>query len=269
MNIRVLVDNNTYIDQYYLAEPAVSYYITIDDKHILFDTGYSDILIANAMKMNLDLSKLTHIVISHGHNDHTNGLKHLADSIDLSKIKVIGHPHCFTNRIYEGEYVGPPYLAKEMSKLSQYVPSKEPYFITKDCVFLGQIPRENKFEGCRPIGMQEIEGTWYDDYVLDDSALVCKTTHGLFIITGCSHSGICNIIEYATKVCNDNRIIGVIGGFHLFEMDDRMTQTIQYLKSKEIKNLYPCHCVSLKVKAKMMQDLNINEVGVGLSIDIS
>ena len=116
--------------------------------------------------------------------------------------------------------------------------------------------------------MQEIEGIWYDDYVLDDSALVFKTTHGLFIITGCSHSGICNIIEYATKVCNDNRIIGVIGGFHLFEIDDRMTQTIQYLKSKDIKNLYPCHCVSLKVKAKMMQDLNITEVGVGLSIDL-
>lgn len=30
MKLRVLVDNNTYIDRYYLGEPAVSYYIECD-----------------------------------------------------------------------------------------------------------------------------------------------------------------------------------------------------------------------------------------------
>lgn len=48
MKLTVLVDNNTYIDQYYLGEPAVSYYIEIDDMKILFDTGYSHICIQNA-----------------------------------------------------------------------------------------------------------------------------------------------------------------------------------------------------------------------------
>lgn len=31
MKLTVLADNNTFIDQYYLGEPAVSYYIEIDD----------------------------------------------------------------------------------------------------------------------------------------------------------------------------------------------------------------------------------------------
>ena len=34
MKITVLVDNNTFIDQYYYGEPAVSYYLEIDDKKI-------------------------------------------------------------------------------------------------------------------------------------------------------------------------------------------------------------------------------------------
>jgi len=35
------------------------------------------------------------------------------------------------------------------------------------------------------------------------------------IITSCSHAGICNIVEYAKKICEDNRIIDIVGGFHL------------------------------------------------------
>ena len=31
MKLRVLIDNNTYIDQYFLGEPALSYYIESGD----------------------------------------------------------------------------------------------------------------------------------------------------------------------------------------------------------------------------------------------
>ena len=36
------MDNNTYIDQYYLGEPAFSVYIEDVAEKIRFDTGYSD-----------------------------------------------------------------------------------------------------------------------------------------------------------------------------------------------------------------------------------
>ena len=39
MKLRVLVDNNTYIDRYYLGEPAVSYYIECDGIRLLFEIG--------------------------------------------------------------------------------------------------------------------------------------------------------------------------------------------------------------------------------------
>jgi 7,8-dihydropterin-6-yl-methyl-4-(beta-D-ribofuranosyl)aminobenzene 5'-phosphate synthase len=45
MKLTILVDNNTIIDQYYLGEPAVSYWIEASGKKILFDVGYSDIFL--------------------------------------------------------------------------------------------------------------------------------------------------------------------------------------------------------------------------------
>ena len=56
MKLTVLVDNNTYIDQYYLGEPGVSFYIESQNQKVLFDTGYSHIFKENAKKMGIDLT---------------------------------------------------------------------------------------------------------------------------------------------------------------------------------------------------------------------
>ena len=75
MRLTVLMDNNTYIDRYYTGEPAAAYYVEDGERNILFDTGYSGAFIKNAEKMGIDLRNTTDIVISHGHNDHTGGLR--------------------------------------------------------------------------------------------------------------------------------------------------------------------------------------------------
>lgn len=66
MKLKVLEDNNTFIDEYYLGEPGVSYYIEDGDEKILFDTGYSSVILKNASKMNIDLNKINKLVISQG-----------------------------------------------------------------------------------------------------------------------------------------------------------------------------------------------------------
>lgn len=60
----------------------------------------------------------------------------------------------------------------------------------------------------------------------------------------------------------------MIGGFHLFEVNNRLEKTIEYFKKNDIKLLYPCHCVSLKAKIEMGKQLDICEVGVGLEINL-
>lgn len=268
MKLIVVVDNNTLIDQYFLGEPAVSYYIEDGNERILFDTGYSDVLIHNADELSIDLSQVTKIVFSHGHNDHTGGFQFLNSQYDLSHVELIAHPDAFNPKKEKDEYISSNLVAQTVNRNCTLSCSRLPVAISENIIFLGQVPESNLFETREPIGKQEIGDNLYDDYVLDDSALVYKGKNGLFIITGCSHSGICNIIEYAKKVCNNRNVLGVIGGFHLFNVDSRLKSTIQYFLDNNITQLYPCHCVSFKVKAEINRHIEIGEVGVGLTINV-
>ncbi|MEG0228752.1 MAG: MBL fold metallo-hydrolase [Lachnospiraceae bacterium] len=267
MKIQVLVDNYTYIDQYYVGEPGVSYYIEMDGNRILFDTGYSNIYLQNAEAMGIDLPNLTHIVLSHGHNDHSRGLKYLGKYMELSHLELIAHPDCFLPKENGGIDISAPYTIEEISAQMEYIPRRKPYALSENCIFLGEIPRKNDIEPRCAMGKQKEEQGWVEDYLMDDSALVLRTEEGLFIVTGCSHSGICNIVNYAMEICKEKRIVGILGGFHLLEANERVEKTIQYLQQVSVEQLYPCHCVSLEVKAKMMERLNVAEVGVGLVIE--
>ena len=267
MKLKVLEDNNTFINMYYLAEPGVSYYIEDGNEKILFDTGYSSVIVENARKMNIDLNEVEKLVISHGHDDHTGGLKHFFE--EKRNIELIAHPGCFNYKEdATGLYIGSPLSESDLSKVCKLNLSKGPVQVSEHITYLGEIPISNDFEPRYSIGKCIINDEKMDDTIVDDSAIVYKSDKGLFVITGCSHSGLCNILEYAKKVCGDDRIYGVIGGFHLFDVNERLEKTIDYLKENNIKLLYPCHCVSLKAKIEMAKRLDINEVGVGLEINI-
>ena len=134
MDLLVLMDNNTYIDEYYLGEPALSYYIEADGERILFDAGYSDAVLQNAKSMNVDLSRLTKIAISHGHNDHTRGLKYLTERYDCSGITLVSHFSCFEPKYYEGDFIGSPYSAREIEEKFVYKPSNKPVKLSEHLI---------------------------------------------------------------------------------------------------------------------------------------
>ena len=96
MEITFLVENNSRIDRYLLAEPALSIFIETEGKKILFDCGYSDVFIKNALKLSVNLENITDIVISHGHDDHTGGLKFL--NLKNKNIKLTAHPNIFDSK---------------------------------------------------------------------------------------------------------------------------------------------------------------------------
>ncbi len=266
MRILVLVDNNTYIDRYYLGEPAAGFYLEDGEAKILLDCGYSDVCIKNAGLLHVDLKAISHIALSHGHNDHTRGLRFLPWSVDMREITIVAHPGIFAER-YDGAIpVGCPVERSFLEDVGRLVLTKEPCAISEHVVFLGEIPAVTDFERTKPVGFMKDAGGTRDDFVMDDSALALKTENGLFIVTGCSHSGICNIIEQARKVCGEERIAGVLGGFHLLEVSEQLTKTIEYFERNKITNLYPCHCVSFAAKAAIHSRLPIHEVGVGLEI---
>ena len=67
-------------------------YIVEADKTIMFDTGPSDIFFRNAEKLQVDLSAIDTVVLSHGHWDHGNGLQYLNGK------KLITHPLSFQKK---------------------------------------------------------------------------------------------------------------------------------------------------------------------------
>lgn len=267
MRLTVIIDNNTMIDTYYWGEPGVSYFIEDEGSAILFDMGYSDLLLRNLKAMRINPDSIDTIVLSHGHDDHTKGLKPFFETVHNPGINLIAHPGVFNEKEAEGLKISAPFFRAEMAEHCLLTLSKSPVKVSENITFLGEIPRKMAFEKPKPIGRQEVLGKWEVDYLWDDSGLVYKCPNGIVVITGCSHSGICNIIEQAKAVTGESRVLGVIGGFHLFDVTDQVFQTIDYFKKNKITNLYPCHCTSFAVKAAIHREINIHDVGVGLELN--
>jgi 7,8-dihydropterin-6-yl-methyl-4-(beta-D-ribofuranosyl)aminobenzene 5'-phosphate synthase len=279
MKLTVLADNNTLIDHYLTGEPGLSFLIETEDRKILFDTGYSDVFVRNAQKMEISLFDLDYVILSHGHLDHTWGLVHLVKHfteavIEIKQVRhpeLVAHPWCF--------YPKPkPPLGNSGSLLTEaeaghWFPmklSRTPLWLTNNLVFLGEIEQIFDFEHVEP-GKRKIimpDGRTEPDQLRDDSALACRTPDGLVIITGCSHAGICNIVEYARKVCGDNRVRDIIGGLHLLDPGaEHLEKTCRYLGSLGLEALHACHCTSLSSKIALAGYCPVREVGSGMKLE--
>jgi 7,8-dihydropterin-6-yl-methyl-4-(beta-D-ribofuranosyl)aminobenzene 5'-phosphate synthase len=275
MKLTVLVDNNTLIDRYFRAEPGLALLIEDQETRILFDTGYSDLFLTNAEKMGKDLSQLDFLVISHSHLDHTWGLEPFVrylteqgiENHSFKRPTLVGHPDIFTSagmdKIRE---FGSLISREKMARHLELQLSKTPVRLGPRLIFLGEIPRKTAFEGQATFGKKQDQDTL--DRVLDDSALVYQSQAGLVIITGCSHAGICNIIAYAQKVCNENRVADIIGGFHLLNpTEDQLAGTLDYFKQLAPLAVHACHCTDLESKIALSRVANVREVGVGLTLE--
>ncbi|WP_445491581.1 MBL fold metallo-hydrolase [Niallia sp. 03133] len=276
MKLSVLVDNNTFIDRYFLGEPAISFFIEEGDKRILFDTGYSEVFIKNAEKMRIDLRDLDYVALSHGHVDHTWGLTHLIrlhmeaknEKMMYNTPTVIGHPLVFNTKLFDP--IGEIGSILSHEKLSKHFPirlTKDPLWLTDRLVFLGEINRIFDFEGKDFIGQVVTDQGEINDYIQDDTAIVYKSSKGLVIIVGCAHSGICNIIEYAKEVCQEERVVDIIGGFHLINPTKKqLEKTVHYINELKPTILHACHCTDFHSKVALSTVAPLKEVGVGLQL---
>ncbi len=277
MKLTVLVDNNTLIDRYFIGEPGLSYYIEEEDKKILFDVGYSDAFIKNGRLLDINFKDIDMLVLSHSHLDHTWGLEPLIryytnishEGIDYKNPQLITHPYTLNSRKYNNiQEIGSLISEEKLDKQFQLNTSKEPVWLTEKLVFLGEIERINNYEAKTPIGKIVVDDKEEDDYIIEDTALAYKTDQGLVIITGCSHAGICNIVEKAKKVCKDDRVVDIIGGLHLQNPSkQQLIGTVEYMKKLNPETLHACHCTDLKSKIELSKVVNVEEVGVGLVLN--
>ena len=259
MKITILTDN--FAGAYFFAEHGLSYLIETDNFKLLWDTGATDIFIKNAEKLNINLEDIKTVALSHGHWDHGNGL------INLKNKTLITHPNSFIKRFRRSnnEYLGLNLSITEIKQKFNLKTSTKPYEINKNIIFLGEIPRKFEFENWQTPYKDEFKN---DDFIIDDTALVIIENNELNIVTGCSHSGICNITEYAKKITGINKINTIIGGFHLKKANEHTFKTVEYFKSQSIKQLLPAHCTQLPALAKFFDEFNIEQIKTGMIINI-
>jgi 7,8-dihydropterin-6-yl-methyl-4-(beta-D-ribofuranosyl)aminobenzene 5'-phosphate synthase len=239
------------------AEHGLSYLIEHDGKTILFDVGYSDLFLKNAEKLNINLIQdVDVVVLSHGHWDHGDGLRYLSGKI------LITHPISFIKRYRKTDmsYIGLALTKEEMEKSFDLKLSAEPYRISEQIIFLGEIPRKNDFESQSTTFVDENR---VPDFVPDDSAMAFVLDDELVVVTGCSHSGICNIVEYAREITGINKVKAVIGGFHLKHNNLQTTRTIEYFNSLKIEHVHPSHCTELPALAAFYDEFRIKQLKTG------
>lgn len=277
MKVTVLVDNKARHNYY--AEDGFSLYIEHEGKKILLDTGMTDLFLKNAEKMNINLKDIDYIVLSHGHDDHVGGLNHLVKyfqnlknrNIKYKKPRIICHPLAFNKKYKKIENKdGINYKnigmqnEEEIREFFDVNVSQESFEIYSNLFYLGEIKRNNDFENKKPLGFTEIEGKEMSDFIYDDTALGYKTNEGMVILTGCSHSGICNIIEQAKRICNCEKIIYALGGFHLRNpKKEVIDKTCNYIKKQDISTLGICHCTDLLSAVELSRVSKIEEIHVG------
>jgi len=262
MKIYILNDNRPKTP--YGSEHGLSWLVEAGGKKVLFDTSPSDIFLRNAEKMGLSLDDVDTVVLSHGHYDHGNGLVYLDRTPPR---RLICHPEAFAGKYHKGSPVsiGLPLSREEAAARFDLTETREPYRVTDEIIFLGEIPRNNDFESKRTAFVRE-DGQ--EDFMPDDSGLAVITPRGLVVISGCGHAGICNITAHAVQVTGIQKIRAVMGGFHLKYDDEVTRRTVACLKKMGVETARPSHCTELPALARFYEHFGNEFVRSGDVLEI-
>lgn len=268
LELTVLAENSVRIISKLQGEHGLSIHLRCDGTDMLFDTGATDLYLQNASKLGVNLNALSWIIFSHHHYDHVNGLKYFREN-QSKNVKVLAQKYAFYQRIDDPNDLSNPDILNRYEVVSV---DSEPFEISDNLIFLARIPRLNDFECQNSFCGDKVllpSGQIEDDFCFDDSALIYKSSDGVVVITGCSHSGICNIVRYAKQIAGEkwgvSAIKSVIGGLHLIDMPSSfLEKTSGLLKEYGVSEICPCHCTDLAAKIALAKaGFQVKEVNSG------
>ncbi len=234
-----------------LAEWGLSFLIETGQEAILFDTGKTISTAHNIDSLGVKFSKISKIVLSHGHFDHTGGLHQMLHRIGKD-IEVIAHPDVWAPkyRHRKGEkdrYIGIPFQRQQLESLGAiFKLTPESVKVAKNCITTGEVPMVTDYEAIDSGLFVKTDSGWQPDKLLDDLSLIIDTELGLVVVLGCAHRGVINTLYHALKITGEKPIHAVHGGSHLANATrERVQRTVADLKKLNVQKIGLCHCTSL------------------------
>jgi 7,8-dihydropterin-6-yl-methyl-4-(beta-D-ribofuranosyl)aminobenzene 5'-phosphate synthase len=251
LRIRTLVED-TVEKPDLIGEHGLSLLISTSGGDILFDTGQGAALPRNAIRMGVDWERVTSIVLSHGHYDHTGGLAGVLAETGARPVFV--HPSAFapkySKKTGELRSIGVRANRDTLEGAGMQLRTcTAPVEVAPGVLATGPIPRVTAYEQVPPhfLTASAEKSDVVPDLLEDDQALILGSRNAPVLVLGCAHSGIVNTLLYASELAGTNRFSLVIGGTHLIDADEmRLQRTLEALRQFEIMKIAPCHCTGLR-----------------------
>lgn len=246
MKITFLVDNKTE-STLCNAEWGLSVLIETGSKIILMDQGASPMLVENAEKMGIDISRVDIATVSHGHFDHTGGTTAFFDV--NKKANVYIHKDALNRFFVPGEVgnVGVPWGQDFIRKNSDRIVFTEGvYSVDRDIWLIGNVPRTEGFSPTETFYL-EIDDEILPDPMKHEQTLVIEDGGKLHVFSGCSHQGIVPILIYIGGLFPWKKISTVVGGMHLYAADKELrSKVIDEIEALGVERVFPVHCTGMK-----------------------
>ena len=249
-----------------VGEWGLSALVEVDGRCILFDAGrYPDTVLRNARELNVDLSCVTDVVLSHHHGDHNGGL------ITLQEEFRKGNPTAFQRvHVAQGIFLSRPVpgggerngMIETREKLEasgiKFIEYSEPTEIFPGVWVTGPIERTHPETNYNTERELLLDGELVGDIIPESQGLSILTPRGHVVLLGCGHAGVINTLEHVQGAISAVPIHAVIGGSHLYAADEaRLAWTAEKLASIGTENVIGAHCTGIEALFRLREGANL------------
>ena len=245
MKIITLVEN-TCGDERCIAEHGLSIYIETDNHKLLLDTGQTDAVVKNAEVLGVDLSAVDTVILSHGHYDHSGGILPFSKINHTAQIimqRAAVEPHFNGDR-----YIG---IDKDLLDLPNVRLIDGDVQLDDELFLFSGITGRR----CYPLGNRKLSRIENGEKIPDDftheQCLVIKQDGKHWLLSGCAHNGILNILDRYHDLFG-NAPDYVITGFHMMKKDGEHSEeekAVILQTAQELSRLntvfYSGHCTGI------------------------
>jgi len=251
-----------------LGEWGFSALVEADGHRILFDTGqHTDVVLKNARSLEVDLSTVPEVVLSHSHSDHVGGFVTLRRSVVAKTPAALAKTHVGEGMFYPRTSGVPRVEGNPMIAIKgayeetggAFVVHTKPVQLYPGVWLTGPVPRKYPERNWSGQGQVTTPAGVVEDNLPEDMALVVDTEQGLVVLAGCGHAGVVNTIDHARTVVRPARVHALIGGLHLFAAkEETLGWTAEKLRGFGVNHLIGAHCTGIETVFRLRTELGLD-----------